>query len=336
MPCSGRRCGRPADRPESANGNKVETGTISYRPDAGGTVGVDTIKAFTHIPNAEAVASRLSNVKEVYYRAHDSTRYRGFVGTLRVSAWLDRLVIEGSLPEFEGVTSLDSAATLRAVERAEEALGLSLRGADVWRLDVCGDVLTAGPPELYFPSLIRAPRYDRVPWNTTGVRFEQKWRHLVFYDRRARYDARGLPCPAAYGDAHVLRYEVQFRRRARRQLKVDALTVGDLLRPDFRRALVARWLAEYQRIEKRREWRRFSSVPALRRNMECLGILTFGACQLYEELDASHRAGRITPAQHRNLRRAIKASLNDSEHTDPDERVVELDRAVALMAVSSG
>ncbi|MEL6705357.1 MAG: hypothetical protein AAFP15_13885 [Bacteroidota bacterium] len=294
--------------------------------------GYDTVRLQAWVSDPDAVVLRLASMKETYNHEYDSWSFRGMIGSLRATVRFDKLFLEGSWPTFAGRTSLDHEATVCAVEAMEDTLGLSLREADVWRLDMCGDVSTTQAPRAYFPFLLHAPRYVRVPWSKTGVRYQLGQRHLVFYDRRARLEAQKRPIPETYGDGPVLRYEMQLRKQARRQLKLTSLTVGDLLDIDTRLYIINRWHDEYLGIEKRREWRVHDDVPSMKRSMACHGIHAYGIERLYDELRAVRDAGVLTNSQYKNQRRWVRETASHPDHTLDAPCVRELDAAIGALA----
>lgn len=292
---------------------------------------IDGACIFAHVESPGAVAERLSGVTAKVPR--DPGRVpaeMGHLGSLRVSVQADRVIVRGSLPEYMGARSpLPFWRVAEARQRIEDALGVGLLDAQLWRLELTADLYLSLPPSAYLPILLRHPTMRRDTHGDETVTFSLKARSLVFYDRAANCKAKKRPAP----DGAPLRVELQYGKRLRRQLGWDRpFTLADLESPDSWPDLVSRWRRAYDRVEKGRAPVSFDALRDWRRGLQLAGLTTVGRPTIEAAIRADRAAGRISKSTMYDHLRQVRSLAADPALTVEDDRVAELDAAVRAAA----
>src|SRR5712692_2968358 len=100
---------------------------------------VDTITLSLATARTEAIVSRLSRARDIIDRGTGEVSWSGSLQNFKVRVYSGRLWLTGSLAKFalgNNIEALTRSETERAVERLSDALGESVREANVFRLDI--------------------------------------------------------------------------------------------------------------------------------------------------------------------------------------------------------
>ncbi len=291
---------------------------------------IDAASLSLQVVDPERVAARLDGARHVS-GADGFRAVTGYVGSLRASIRADRLRVGGSLPEYLGVEhTLGRAEVERVRERLTEAVGEDVGHASVWRLELSADLVLTLPVAAYLPVFVRRERLQRVEYEGESVAFDAAVRRVVFYDKAAERRKRKRPAPAG----NVLRVEVQYRKRLRRQLGTDGpVTLADLHDRAFWAYLVARWVREYEAVDKARAPLPFDALTAdARRGVALAGLAHLGRPTVEAAIHAAHARGTLTRSTMYNRLAWVRDLDADPALTCEDDRVRELDAAVRAAA----
>ena len=191
----------------------------------------------------------------------------------------------------------------------------------LWRSASAGFVLVVS-------GWARNPRRPPGPWFRAGM---LSWTG----PSRARTFG-GVPLPERLEGCRLLRYEVQFKRRLKRQFKrTEPVTAELLFDRQFYGYLVDYWKREYSHILKKRPlvlmeptgWRQ------LRNHLALLGTRASGGVEvIYEMLEAAKEEGTLERRQYYRLRQHVKKLSETEGLTTESEAAQELEREIAAAA----
>ena len=195
----------------------------------------------------------------------------GYLDNMRVRLRSDgELVVQGSLSRFllgSNVGTLRCGEVEEAVRSLAAAFDVRPEMCRVYRLDLAATMPMPRPVPLYLDALGPVPRTKRRTYGNETVAYVNGVRTLQFYDKGKE---ASLP-------SNLLRFEVQYKKRLKRQLK-RAVTLADLRDPAFFAQNARRWQRECQRVPKRRRYRLTPtmSVRHLLRQLAGFGLAYFG------------------------------------------------------------
>jgi hypothetical protein len=165
--------------------------------------------------------------------------------------------LKGSLSKsfFEGdnLQTLKRQVVKQAVSKVSDHLHTDISNAKVTRLDVSTVLLTRRPASNYFLYLGNKPYFNRleaVKGETLYYNNHQK--QLVFYDKIREANAVGMQIPAVWQNSNILRYELRFTSRLKKQLQTD-VRASILYDKDFYYSIVQKWYNEFKSIQKLKE-----------------------------------------------------------------------------------
>ena len=168
----------------------------------------------------------------------------GYLGNMRVRLRPDgELTVCGSLPRFllgSNVGTMRRVEVEEAVRSLAAAFDVRPEACRVYRLDLAATMPMPRPVPLYLNALGPVPRMQMRRFGDETVAYVNGVRTLQFYDKGKEAGLLG----------HLLRVEVQYKRRLKHQLRRE-VTLADLYDPAFFAELGSRWRGEYRRVPKR-------------------------------------------------------------------------------------
>jgi len=309
----------------------------------------DTITLRLNTTNSERSMSKLTETREIIDRNTGELVNFGKLQTLRVSVWPDRMLVKGSLAKFHLGSNIDTLSreeTSRAIEHLSDMLNQPMAEARVFRVDIAQTFTMERPPSEYFRCFLAPARMKRIEYANETLTFANGQRSIIFYDKVAemRHRRAGLNGRANLGEAsifrgqpHLLRYEVQFKRRLGLAFGEREIRAASLSDPTFYEKAVGRWQAIYFGLE------RVSSVPQPVRGttvksyvhfLAAAGLQAIGPQRSFDDIEANLRAGLIDKYQAHRLRKKSRELLRVDGITAQGDVLEELDtkvkQAVAL------
>ena len=299
---------------------------------------IDTATLWVDGEHMGQVASRLSDVRETLNHHTGSVSLSGNLENLKVKAHPHGFSVFGSLSKYtvgDNLTNTSRADIEQAIGKLSDTLSVRLSTAKVYRVDIGATFHMERPVSEYLRACGPASRYEKKPYRT-GLMYTNTRRSLLLYDKLEEMKAKGEAIPEHESDTHVLRYEVQFKKRLKRQFKrVDPVTAELLYDRHFYTALVDYWKREYAHIQKRRPlvlmeptgWREFRDHLAL------VGTKALGGIDaVYELLENAKEDGTLERRQYYRLRSHIK-QLTEAEGLTRESRAAEeLRKKIETMA----
>ncbi|MEM9996133.1 MAG: hypothetical protein AAF809_00405 [Bacteroidota bacterium] len=212
-----------------------------------------------------------------------------------------------------------TAADVRAAAAALASL-LDFNPADscVYRLDLAATLTLPRPVAEYLPLFGPLSRAKHLIHVGRGVQYQWSHRTISVYDKGHEAKRPG----------NLLRFEVQFKKKVKRQLKLSrTLTFADLVDPSTMAMLVRRWRMSYDKIPKLRmpELTLPSSVKELDVQLAQTGLQVLGLDRLRSLVDASDLA-RCTKTR---MRTRLKERATGGGSSVSASRIGELDAAIA-------
>ena len=291
---------------------------------------IDAVRCGVRVHDPERVAARLFAQP---FDPTDGRSVRGNVGTLRATLRYDTLWFRGSLPTFLGETApLSQAGVERARARIEDAFGFSIEDAQVTSVEITADLLLSRPVALYLPLLRSRSRAQRREYEGESVAFVTETRSHKFYDKAAERVARGHPPPCG----HVLRAELKYVKRLRRQLRTAGpVTFPDLHDARFMRLLICRWETEWDRIRKRRQPVAFDGAAPLEASLALAGLHAIGPHAVETHVRSAMQSKRLNRKTGSDRLRRLRALAADPAFTTESPLLTELDGAIRKAAVDA-
>lgn len=278
---------------------------------------VDTIlmvaPSASHLPTLDHARDTVN--KENGLVSHTGT-HRG----LRVFQRPDGEVrISGSLATYhngDNVHTMTRTQVCATVSSLASSCGIDPSECRVYRLDLAATLPLRRPVARYLSVLGSYPRMQRVDYHGETVAFRNTWRYLSFYDKGKQ----------ARVDGDLLRFEVQYKKKVKRQLGL-ALTLADLAHPDRFASLVCTWRSEYSKVTKlqRSILSPTSKMSDLRRQLASAGLASYGNP---ERLLAVIDSWDLDRRQIHRLRREIRDLAALGNNSDDGALIHELDVAI--------
>lgn len=282
------------------------------------------------------VVEDLPGVERTVQADTGAVRLEAKLRNLRVKLEADgRLLVSGSLTRYgagSNVENLTVAGVKQAVQELAAALGLDPAVARVYRCDVGSTFRVPRPPVAYLQRLVSAPRCGRAEYEGETVMFlagkareaRQARRVLSLYDKAKQAGIKG---------EYLLRYEMQLRRRLKRQIK-QALTLADLCDPDTFERLVRRWREEYERVHKarRHELGPTGSTRELEKQLAMVGLECMGVQSARNQLSTWRAEGTVRDRQYHRLKRRVRELATGGAAEEDQEIIEELSRGVQQAA----
>lgn len=270
-----------------------------------------------------------------------------------VSGWLDGLKVTvrpvslhingGSFCKWcigDNYRTLTRRDIQTGIEKLSDILHLSMKEADVTRLDIGQNLIMKYPVMEYLNHLGAKKNYKRLE-EPNGLYYDKKGVRLCFYDKnQERKDKRQSgDIPLMYAGRNVLRYEIRFTSRIARHFDREFVVAADLYEQNFYVQMVRHWADGYKSIQKINE-----IVP----NFDCIKTKTdfnrFGGALLVERfggqsqmldfLSDAQKRGKLTARQAYDLRKSVNdvCSVRESLVVESDS-IKELDRKIMQAAM---
>ena len=206
------------------------------------------------------IADTLSGANTQIDHTTGEVKTFGYVGGLKVCAFVGGVAIMGSLPKYlhgSNIYSLDRKSTARAIEKLSDELHIDVSAAGVTELEFGTNFPMRHKVEEYLCKLGDMPRMTRCHFEASTLYYKGKGRQqpkvFTFYDKRAEAEQKAMPYPDDLKEANVLRYEMRFRGRLPYQFSVPEVRASTLYDRAFYKAMAKRYQDNYFSISKQNQ-----------------------------------------------------------------------------------
>lgn len=245
--------------------------------------------------------------------------------------------MKGSLPKYllpDNIHTLSRAGARDAMEKLSDEIHLPINLAKVTRLDVSTVLPMKREPAEYFHYLGNKPHFKRLQATKTTLYYNTNKRQLIFYDKRAEAKAKGVPIPAVFNGANLLRVELRFTERLQRQFSRDEVTGATLTDERFYMEMIKQWGKEYFLIDKLKSFTLMdtNNIKTPKEGANALfSIMLQEKGQEYINRYITDLRAKNTyadPKYYNRLKDELKRLIIASTATDQNELIKELDKAV--------
>lgn len=259
----------------------------------------------------------------------------GYLDSMKVSISENRVkVYDSSLCKYfleDNFKTLSKGDTKKAIEKISDCLHLPFQLSNVTRIDIAQNLIMQFDEKVYYPYLGEAQYYNRLEQNN-GLYYNNQIRQLLFYGKEYEQKVKKQPVPELYKNRNVLRYEMRFKKRLRKQLKQPEITAGLLYDEVFYYNLVKRWRDEYLAIQKINsklfKMKPTGSTKKLTENLALYAILELGQSQVLHKIKEWQESGKISKKQAKDHRDKIKLLSKSPIDEQGNDLINELDRKI--------
>lgn len=309
----------------------------------------DTITLWLETSNAERSMSKLTETTEFIDRETGEMCYFGRLQNLKVRVSMGGIWLTGSLAKFHrssNIETLTREETAIAIEHLSDELHQPMADARVFRVDVAQTFAMERPPSDYWRSFLAPTRMMRLEVPNETLTFSNTLRSILLYDKRAemhrrragtddRADNGGLL--RFTGRPHLLRYEVQFKRRLRQAFGEREIRAASLSTPELYQKVVSKWEAQYFKLGRVSSDRRTVGGTTVKSDVSflaALGLRNYGPQRYLDAIASDLHAGLINKYQAHRRRAKIRELSRGGGITAAGDVLEELDakvkQAVAL------
>lgn len=272
-----------------------------------------------------------------YHQAQDGQPYfNGYLGNYKVSVSGKGISLKGSLAKyflpdnFHTLTRSDSAW---AIEKLADELHLPMKQAKISRVDFGQNILMDYKPEAYYSYLGECLHYKRHPLDKS-LYYRNALRQLYFYDKIAEGKKKKMSLPDVWHGQNVLRYELRFMSRLHAQFNMPEVKASTLSNEKFYMALVDRWEAEYEQVNKLNlinfNLLDMKSGKDFFKQLALSKINDIGQDRIMQAVDdLKVKKAFKNPEEYSRLKRKIRELTKTPDLTKSSELVAELDKKIS-------
>lgn len=167
----------------------------------------------------------------------------------------NKIYFAGSLCKFQlgnNLETLNKDQTAKAIQCFSDTLLLPIEEAKISRLDLAQNIITNYNPVFYYKYLGNLKYHNRIA-QPKSIYYQNGLRKLLFYDKIEEMKNKRLTIPNEWTDKNVLRYEIRFTSRLKKEFNLPYVPMNILTDSKFSRTLLERWTAYYTSINKENE-----------------------------------------------------------------------------------
>lgn len=277
----------------------------------------------------------LSNVAETY-RQDGQTFLTGYANNCKVSISDYGLSIKGSIAKFysgNNLHTLSISDSKMAFEMMADTLRMPIRKATVSRIDIAQNLLMNYKPEAYYNFLGESNYYQRLV-QPKSVYYSNSRRTKLFYNKIAESKKQGCIIPETFQNKHVLRYELRYTTRLKKQFNQAIITPDTLTDNDFYMKLMDQWVKEYTTIQKiglvNMDTKNIRSPKDYFKQLLALTIQEKGSATLLQHVDLLREQNTFDkPEYYSRVRSEIKRLSSCKPLADTPELIQELNDKIA-------
>ena len=182
----------------------------------------------------------------------------GTLQGMRVGIYPTAVKIDGSLSKFVynggNVIPLPRHTTEEAIKKLSDALQINLEDARVSSLEFGANFVMRYKPSEYLKRMGELPRRQRYTFNVDTLYYRRKGKEqpdtFCMYDKISDAKAKGMPIPAGFEDANILRVELRLNGSLAKQMGVAEVKASTLYDRQFYNKIRCRFINTYFSISK--------------------------------------------------------------------------------------
>lgn len=216
----------------------------------------DTVHFFLSKDNIDGdIYSTRSFLSKVYDRIDQEgfIYVSGYFKNLKVHISPSGILFSGSLCKYYLGNNLDTLnlnTVKLAIDSLSFALKLPIQKAEVFRIDIAANIELKLPIKVYLKKLGFKPYFERVLKSNGSLAYETKKKELAFYDKIKEMKTHKAKIPQGFNLKNILRFELRFLRKIKKQLNEDRLVIEMLYDELFYAKITNLWFEEYISISK--------------------------------------------------------------------------------------
>lgn len=257
----------------------------------------------------------------------------GNLKNLRVNQSEYGISIKGSLSKWflgNNIETLTRDNTKQAVESLSDTLHLSLKNAQLSRIDFAQNFSMDYKPELYYPYLGVSGRFIRNVWSTT-LYYSKTNIVKLFYDKILQCKNCGIKIDESLNLKNLLRFEVRFDKQLPKIFNREFVNVEMLYEESFYKMVFDKWFDEYLNITKIPKLS-FQKDVLLKPNdfvkqLTLKGIMDIGGqYEVFELIEEAKKRGQFERPEYASRTKIMVADFYKREYLiEPSELINELD-----------
>ncbi len=160
--------------------------------------------------------------------------------------------LKGSLAKYylpDNFHTLTRSDTARAIEKLSDEINLPIHLAKVSRIDFAQNLIMNYEPQAYYSFLGECQYYKRQKWENS-LYYKNENRTKLFYNKIKEGKSKGLKLPDVWNGQNVLRYEMRFTKRIKKQFNQLEINASNLSDEKFYMKIFDKWMDEYTAINK--------------------------------------------------------------------------------------
>jgi hypothetical protein len=242
--------------------------------------------------------------------------------------------LKGSLAKYylpDNFHTLTRSDTARAIEKLSDEINLPIHLAKVSRIDFAQNLIMNYEPQAYYSFLGECQYYKRQKWENS-LYYKNENRTKLFYNKIKEGKSKGLKLPDVWNGQNVLRYEMRFTKRIKKQFNQLEINASNLSDEKFYMKIFDKWMDEYTAINKinnlKFDLSKMKSPKDYLNNLLLRQILIDGQDKIMQEIeDLRHLKTFEKPEYYSRLKKQIK-QLCKSQLTASSELIFELDKKI--------
>jgi len=302
---------------------------------------VDTIKLWYPYPPNKKIIEALKNSYDVISHTTGEVSVGGHHANLKIYVKDYGVKIEGSLCKFyKGSNALEFTRdeVKKAIEKLSDHLHMNIDEATVQRFDIGSNLIMNEPVGTYL-GICGEPRatgrYKIARFDEETVMYMNDRRTITLYDKvRERKGEITFPLEVLQGK-HILRCEVQFKRRVAEQLK-EPVTAALLYDPRFYKKALGIWEDELLGIKLKRHLKlnREVNMKDFINYLALCGMESLGGEEVcLPMLKQASKNGTLNRQQYKRLKDKIRSLKTHEGLTEEIEAAKELRQKIKAAAM---
>lgn len=300
----------------------------------------DTIHIFKEERAGNVLALTPQYLENVSEHLRDG-RYSvsGTLNNLKVNVFDSGVSVKGSLAKYylnDNIQTLRRHDTARAIDQLSDELHLNVNDALITRLDFAHNFLMDNKPEVYYPYLGESQYFKRYK-QPESLYYQNGNRTKLFYNKLSEAKSKAVRVPEILSDRHLLRYEIRYSRRLKKQLKwSEVVKTGTLSDESFYIRLVERYILEYRSIHKNAAFNfdevNMSTPKDVFNQLSLMMVDIIGQDRLMQQIEEWRAKGVFDkPEYYSRLKKEIREKSQEYKASDSTHLIEELDRKILAL-----
>jgi len=293
----------------------------------------DTISSFIQTKD-KINEDCLNNLSEFTNDLTGEKILKGELGNLKIKQNYDGVSLFGSLAKNylgNNLKTLTRQGTERAIEKISDELCINIKDSKIYRIDIAGNFIMKEPYKNYLYYLGDCKHLKKFNFDGS-VYYSNSKRQIVIYDKPKEMKRKRDVIPEEFREYEnrILRFELRFKKRIKDQFGKVVL-ISDLYDEVFYIDILNRWKDSYFEINKINSLNLNKMEKATSKEFKDY-LLSYlmnekGLDQMLNIID-SNRDKFKRPVEASRLKRELKRIANNSNYSENNELILELDEKV--------